>query len=446
MSGASPQTRMGPGWSRAGSRRSSAWTSARLGWTATWRPAGGGCGSATIRPGADLVSALGDHAGCLVVMEASGGYERTAHRELVAQGVLAAIVNPKRVRDFARGMGLEAKTDRVDAQADRPLWRGDAPGRDSRARPGPPGAARDPGLPPAADRRDHRAPPAARASAQPRRAGAGRAGPWPSCARRPRSSTSSCGRRSGRIRPWPPTPPCSPRMPGCGPILAATLLAELPELGRLDRRKVAALAGLAPVARDSGLRENRRVIKGGRGQVRRALYMAAVASLDGQKPPESPLRPAHRQRQAAQARAHRTHAHHARHPQRHAQGEPAGRTPEKRERNNGCWAARRSGPWRYLGGRRRAAARRVGAAAPASAGRGPGRRRRCDGCRHGAAGRVSGSGGWIGSDRFATHSRATGCPRRSRRCSRRERAGTSEAMRWPPNSPERDRRPAPPPA
>jgi transposase len=68
-------------------------------------------------------------------------------------------------------------------------------------------------------------------------------------------------------------------MPGCGPILAATLLAELPELGRLDRRKVASLAGLAPVAKDSGLRENRRVIKGGRSQVRRALYMAAVASL-----------------------------------------------------------------------------------------------------------------------------------------------------------------------
>ena len=72
-------------------------------------------------------------------------------------------------------------------------------------------------------------------------------------------------------------PPTS--MPGCGPILAATLLAEMHELGRLDRRKVAAPAGLAPVARDSGRRENRRVIKGGRCQVRRALAMAAVASL-----------------------------------------------------------------------------------------------------------------------------------------------------------------------
>ena len=77
-------------------------------------------------------------------------------------------------------------------------------------------------------------------------------------------------------------------MPGCGPILAATLLAEMPELGALDRRQVAALAGLAPVARDSGLRENRRVIKGGRGQVRRALDMAAVASL---RITASPLKP-----------------------------------------------------------------------------------------------------------------------------------------------------------
>jgi transposase len=83
---------------------------------------------------ADLVAALGTGSGCLVVMEASGGYERTAHRELAARGVPAAIVNPSnaarsirlrssrregaggRVRDFARGMGLEAKTDRLDAK------------------------------------------------------------------------------------------------------------------------------------------------------------------------------------------------------------------------------------------------------------------------------------------------------------------------------------------
>ncbi|MFZ1425229.1 MAG: transposase [Geminicoccaceae bacterium] len=60
---------------------------------------------------------------------------------------------------------------------------------------------------------------------------------------------------------------------------ASGLLAQMPELGRVDRRKAAALAGLAPVTKDSGLRASKRVIKGGRAQVRRALDMAAVASL-----------------------------------------------------------------------------------------------------------------------------------------------------------------------
>ena len=64
----------------------------------------------------DLLRSLDAPAGCLMVLEASGGYERTAHQALAAQGVAAAIVNPKRVRDFARGMGLEAKTDRIDAR------------------------------------------------------------------------------------------------------------------------------------------------------------------------------------------------------------------------------------------------------------------------------------------------------------------------------------------
>ena len=65
--------------------------------------------------------------------------------------------------------------------------------------------------------------------------------------------------------------------PGAGPVLLATLLAELPELGQLDRRQIASLAGLAPVARDSGLMRGRRVIHGGRKEVRGALYMAVLA-------------------------------------------------------------------------------------------------------------------------------------------------------------------------
>ena len=202
----------------------------------------------------------------------------------MAQGVLAAIVNPKRVRDFARGMGLEAKTDRVDArliarygEVMRPAA---TPVPDpARAELREILACRRQLIDEITVRRqqlEQLQSPAVRARVD---------GRWPSCGRRPRSSTSSCASRSGRDRALAADAALLTSMPGCGPILAATLLAEMPELGTLDRRKVAALAGLAPVAKDSGLRENRRVIKGGRGQVRRALYMAAVASLKTDKSP-----------------------------------------------------------------------------------------------------------------------------------------------------------------
>ena len=65
-------------------------------------------------------------------------------------------------------------------------------------------------------------------------------------------------------------------VPGVGPIVAATLIAELPELGRLDRRSIAALAGLAPIARDSGKRAGRRTIGGGRPIVRTMLFIAGL--------------------------------------------------------------------------------------------------------------------------------------------------------------------------
>ena len=69
-----------------------------------------------------------------------------------------------------------------------------------------------------------------------------------------------------------------PTMRGCGRISALTLITDLPELGQLDRRQVAALVGLAPIAKDSGLRESQRLTKGGRGQVRQVLCMATVSA------------------------------------------------------------------------------------------------------------------------------------------------------------------------
>ena len=251
---------------------------------------------------------LGDRTGCLVVMEASGGYERTAHRELVAQGVLAAIVNPssaersirprsgrrrRRRRAGARlrprhGPGSQDRPGRC--QADRPLWRGDAPGRHASARPGPPGAARDPGhrasgpIPrrdvSGADRRrqlvdeitvrkqqlEHLTSPAVRARVEQALTFLREEAKALLALLRARIAADAALAADFALLT---------SMPGCGPILAATLLAELPELGTL-------------------------------------------ASL---KTDKSPLRPAHHQGQTTQARPCRPHAQNARHPQRHVQGQ-----------------------------------------------------------------------------------------------------------------------------
>jgi len=225
-----------------------------------------------------LLRSLAHPGGSLVVMEASGGYERAAHQALVARGVPAAIVNPKRVRDFARGMGLEAKTDRVDA---RLIARYGAVMRPA-ATPVPDPARAELREILACRRQlideitvrkqqlEHLQSPSLRA----------RTTKVLALLRQEERELSKLLRQQIQADAALAADfALLTSMPGCGPILAATLLAEMPELGVLDRRKIAALAGLAPVAKDSGLRGNRRVIKGGRGQVRRALYMAAVASL-----------------------------------------------------------------------------------------------------------------------------------------------------------------------
>jgi transposase len=67
-------------------------------------------------------------------------------------------------------------------------------------------------------------------------------------------------------------------VPGAGPVTSCMVIADLPELGHLDRRRIAALAGLAPVARDSGAFRGRRMIVGGRAHIRHSLYMATVAA------------------------------------------------------------------------------------------------------------------------------------------------------------------------
>ena len=108
--------------------------------------------------------------------------------------------------------------------------------------------------------------------------------------------------------------------PGVGPIVAATLIAELPELGRLNRRRIAALAGLAPIARDSGRRVGRRAIGGGRPVVRTMLTIAALHASRCDAAVGAFRRRLQDAGKPAKAAPRRHRAQAPRHPQRHDGG------------------------------------------------------------------------------------------------------------------------------
>ena len=209
----------------------------------------------------------------LVVFEASGGYEHPLAEALDAADVTYARVNPRQAREFARATGRLAKTDRVDARVLAEM------GRALALRPTPPadpGRARLAGL---MGRRDDLGAMLRAEMARLRQARDA------SVRRDIGSMIALLRRRIGKLEAEIAAvigadEALSDRsrllrtMPGVGPLLAASLLARLPELGRLDRRAIASLAGLAPHACDSGRFRGKRRIWGGRAEVRRTLYLA----------------------------------------------------------------------------------------------------------------------------------------------------------------------------
>ena len=211
--------------------------------------------------------------GALVVFEASGGYEHPLAEALGAADVTYARVNPRQAREFARATGRLAKTDRVDARVLAEM------GRALALRPTPPadpGRARLAGL---MGRRDDLGAMLRAEMARLRQARDA------SVRRDIGSMIALLRRRIGKLEAEIAAvigadEALSDRsrllrtMPGVGPLLAASLLARLPELGRLDRRAIASLAGLAPHACDSGRFRGKRRIWGGRAEVRRTLYLA----------------------------------------------------------------------------------------------------------------------------------------------------------------------------
>jgi len=228
-----------------------------------------------------LVAELGGQCVELVVMEATGGLERDLACALQAAGFAVAVINPRQGREFAKAMGYLAKTDRIDAKALAELAQvlSRHPERERFVR-----------ALPSAEQQTLQALVARRRQLVTMQV-----------AERQRLSTSHAAARSsieamiiairaqldaleaelsahierhhgelahqlGSVR-------------GVGPATVASLIAEVPELGRLSRREISALIGVAPFNRDSGQMRGKRTIYGGRAQVRRGLYMCALSAI-----------------------------------------------------------------------------------------------------------------------------------------------------------------------
>jgi transposase len=213
----------------------------------------------------------------LVLMEATGGLERQALATIAAAGFPAMAINPRNVRDFAKSIGLLAKTDAIDAHvlalfADRirPQWR-PLPDEDTQA------------LEALLLRR--------RQVVDMITAEKNRLGATPSTRvkkdisehidwlqRQLRLTDRDLDKTIKNTPVWKETVDLLKSVPGVGRVMIATLLSQLPELGVLDRKQIAALVGVAPFNRDSGTLRGRRSIWGGRASVRGVLYMSALSA------------------------------------------------------------------------------------------------------------------------------------------------------------------------
>ena len=214
----------------------------------------------------------------LIVPEATGTLEVPLVAALAAAGLPTAVVNPLQVRRFAQSIGRTAKTDALDARVLALFAERVRP----EPRPAPEAAARE-----LADLLARRRQLIAMRTAERNRLGtaaaaAVRADLEAHIAYLSRQVGEMDRRLGEAVRDspaWRERDELLRGIPGIGPVASRTLVAELPELGTLGRRKIAALVGLAPMNRDSGTLRGRRMIVGGRAAVRTVLYMAALSAV-----------------------------------------------------------------------------------------------------------------------------------------------------------------------
>jgi len=211
-----------------------------------------------------------------VVMEATGGYERSLKKTLWTAGIEVAIVNPMRVRDFAKSQGILAKTDQIDACVIAHF------GHVTHPMATPLQTEAEEYLSACVERRRQLV---VMTTTEKNRLS--------TCPERVRGEIqehiayleekidkleeeihSAIKQDSRKLDNCQKIE----SVPGLGPVTASTLVADLPELGKLNRKEIAALVGVAPFNKDSGRKRGKRKTKGGRAGIRRVLYMASLSA------------------------------------------------------------------------------------------------------------------------------------------------------------------------
>jgi len=212
----------------------------------------------------------------LIVFEATGGYEHRAAKALREAGLAVAVVNPTRVRRFAEALGKLAKTDKIDAQVIAHFASVVKPAVNGVQTP------LEEQLAACVERR--------RQLLVELVAEKNRLSTCPACVREGieehvtwleehiEALEAEIQALIWQKPEWRERSEIIDSVPGVGPVTAATLVAELPELGQCNRQEIAALAGLAPFNRDSGPKQGKRRIFGGRSGVRRTLFMATLSA------------------------------------------------------------------------------------------------------------------------------------------------------------------------
>lgn len=224
-----------------------------------------------------LVKKLNELSPRLIVLEATGGLEIDLVSELAVAKLPVVVANPRQVRNFARATGKLAKTDRIDAfilaMFGKMLCPEPRPLKDEYAQELDALLVRRRQLVDILSAEKNRLATARKRVVENIKSHIA----WlEKCL----AETNNEIKDLIKLSPvWREKDKLLQSMPGVGPVLSSTLLAQLPELGQLNRRQIAALVGVAPINRDSGLFRGTRRIWGGRALVRTALYMATISAI-----------------------------------------------------------------------------------------------------------------------------------------------------------------------